>query len=105
MRREDLPIINKLRTWDGVQAAPQDFLEEIKRELLKDSIYVFTPKGDVVELPEGSTAIDFAYHIHTEIGNHFLAPRPTGAIIPLNHELQEHPGHRDRHRDQRAART
>jgi guanosine-3',5'-bis(diphosphate) 3'-pyrophosphohydrolase len=88
LRIEDLPIINKLRSWDGTSMATTEFLEEIKRELLKDSIYVFTPKGDVVELPAGSTPIDFAYHIHTEVGNHCLAAKADGTIIPLRKELK-----------------
>ncbi len=88
IRQEDLSIINKLKSWDGAKAASSEFLEEIKRELLKDTIYVFTPKGDVIELPKGSTAIDFAYHIHTEIGNHCFAAKADGVIIPLKQELK-----------------
>ena len=83
----DLSIINKLRDWQGAQAASTDFLSEIKRELLRDSIYVFTPKGDVIELPRGSTPIDFAYHIHTEVGNHCMAAKANGSIVPLSGEL------------------
>ncbi|MBN1699739.1 MAG: bifunctional (p)ppGpp synthetase/guanosine-3',5'-bis(diphosphate) 3'-pyrophosphohydrolase [Spirochaetales bacterium] len=88
LRLEDLPIINKLRSWDSEGMATEGFLQEIKRELLKDSIYIFTPKGDVVELPAGSTAVDFAYHIHTEVGNHCLAAKADGSIIPLRKELK-----------------
>ena len=88
IRQEDLSIINKLKSWDGAKAASSEFLEEIKRELLKDTIYVFTPRGDVIELPKGSTAIDFAYHIHTEIGNHCFAAKADGVIIPLKQELK-----------------
>ncbi len=84
----DLSIINKLRDWQGAQAASTDFLSEIKRELLRDSIYVFTPKGDIIELPRGSTPIDFAYHIHTEVGNHCMAAKANGSIVPLSSELR-----------------
>jgi GTP pyrophosphokinase len=84
---EDLPFISKLKSWEAV-ADSEGLLEQIKRELLRDSIYVFTPKGDVVELPRGSTAIDFAYHIHTEIGHHLLAAKADGSIVPLNRELR-----------------
>ena len=83
-----LSIINKLRDWQGAQAASTDFLDEIKRELLRDSIYVFTPKGDIIELPRGSTPIDFAYHIHTEVGNHCQAAKANGSIVPLSAELK-----------------
>ena len=83
-----LSIINKLRDWQGAQAASTDFLDEIKRELLRDSIYLFTPKGDIIELPRGSTPIDFAYHIHTEVGNHCMAAKANGSIVPLSGELK-----------------
>jgi GTP pyrophosphokinase len=83
---KELSLINKLRDWQG--SAGGDFLDEIKKELLRDSIYVFTPKGDVVELPYGSTAIDFAYHIHTDIGDHCTGAKADGAIIPLKEPLK-----------------
>ena len=85
--RSELSIINQLRDWQGARAASTEFLEEIKREVLRDSIYVFTPKGDIIELPRGSTPIDFAYHIHTEVGNRCLAAKANGVIIPLSGEL------------------
>jgi guanosine-3',5'-bis(diphosphate) 3'-pyrophosphohydrolase len=88
VRVEDLPLINKLKTWHGSEIATAEFLEEIKHELLRDSIYVFTPKGDVAELPEGATAIDFAYHIHTEVGNHTMGAKADGSIIPLKKPLK-----------------
>ena len=88
VRAEDLPIINRLKSWDGVRISSGDFLNEIKGEILKDSIYVFTPKGDAIELPKGSTAIDFAYHIHTDIGDHVMAAKADGSIIPLKEELK-----------------
>jgi guanosine-3',5'-bis(diphosphate) 3'-pyrophosphohydrolase len=87
-REKDLSLIAKLREWQSAEPGSSDFLDEIKRELLGDSIYVFTPKGDVVELPYGSTAVDFAYHIHTDIGDHCLAAKADGAIIPLREPLR-----------------
>ncbi len=86
-KTKELSLINKLREWQGAGSASGDFLDEIKKELLRDSIYVFTPKGDVVELPYGSTAIDFAYHIHTDIGDHCTGAKADGAIIPLKQAL------------------
>ena len=83
-----LPIINKLKSWDSFNDGSEGFLEEIKSELLKDSIYVFTPKGHIVELPANSTAIDFAYHIHTEVGNHVVGAKADGSIIPLSMPLK-----------------
>ncbi len=84
----DLTIINRLRDLNNVKIGSGDFLEEIKKELLRDSIYVFTPKGNVVQLPKDSTAIDFAYHIHTEVGHHASAAKADGAIIPLKASLK-----------------
>ncbi len=86
-KTKELSLINKLREWQG-GAHSGDFLDEIKRELLRDSIYVFTPKGDVVELPYGSTAIDFAYHIHTDIGDSCTGAKADGVIIPLKEPLK-----------------
>jgi GTP diphosphokinase / guanosine-3',5'-bis(diphosphate) 3'-diphosphatase len=87
-RKHDLEILNRVRDLGSVRITSNEFLEEIKREILKDSIYVFTPKGDAVQLPRGATAIDFAYHIHTEVGNHTMAAKADGSIIPLRAELK-----------------
>jgi GTP pyrophosphokinase len=86
--REDLPVINRLRNWNGLGISSGEFLNEIKGEILKDSIYVFTPKGDAIELPSGATAIDFAYHIHSDIGNHLVAAKADGVIVPLKAGLK-----------------
>ncbi len=88
VKPEDLAIINRVKSLNGFRITSGEFLDEIKRELLKDSIYVFTPKGDAIELPKGSTPIDFAYHIHTEVGNHCMGAKADGAIVPLKEELK-----------------
>ncbi len=85
---EDLAIISRVKSLNGFRINSNEFLDEIKRELLKDSIYLFTPKGDAVELTKGSTPIDFAYHIHTEIGNHCMGAKADGVIVPLKEELK-----------------
>jgi len=85
---QDISIINRLREWQSAGSASGDFLEEIKREILGDSIYLFTPKGDAVELPFASTPIDFAYRIHTDIGDHCMGAKADGAIIPLKEPLK-----------------
>jgi GTP pyrophosphokinase len=87
IKAEQLTIINMLKSWDASAVASPDFLEEIKRELLKDSIYVFTPKGDVIEMPKGATALDFAYHIHTEVGHHCAGAKADGVPVQLKQEL------------------
>ena len=85
---EELTIINKQRSWSDGSLTSAGFLEGIKNELLKDSIYVFTPKGDVIELPAGSTPIDFAYHIHTEVGHHCQTAKADGSVTSLKKPLK-----------------
>jgi GTP diphosphokinase / guanosine-3',5'-bis(diphosphate) 3'-diphosphatase len=86
-RPEDLPIVNRLKEWGDFVSQGAVYLEEIRRELLKDSIFVFTPKGDVIELPSGSTPLDFAFAIHTDVGIHCLGAKSDGQIVPLDAEL------------------
>lgn len=81
-------IVQKIKSWSEEIEQSEDYLEEIKNELLKDSIVVFTPQGHVIELPIGSTALDFAYRIHSEVGNHCSGAKADGSIIPLNKPLQ-----------------
>jgi GTP pyrophosphokinase len=82
----DIQLVNRLKNIAG--NFDDTALEEIKKEFLKDSILVFTPQGRVIELPQGATPIDFAYNIHTAIGNHCLAAKADGVIIPLSRPLQ-----------------
>ncbi len=66
---------------------PQEFYESLKIDLYSGMVYVFTPKGDVVDLPEGSTPIDFAYSVHTEVGNHCVGAKIDNKIVPLETKL------------------
>ena len=81
-------IITKIKNWSKEIEQNEDYMDEIKNELLKDSIVVFTPQGRVIELPVGATALDFAYKIHTEVGNHCTGAKADSAIIPLNKPLE-----------------
>ena len=67
---------------------PEDFLENTKLELFQDQVYVFTPKGDLIEIPTGSTPIDFAYAIHSGLGDKCVGAKINGRIAPLNTKLQ-----------------
>jgi GTP diphosphokinase / guanosine-3',5'-bis(diphosphate) 3'-diphosphatase len=66
----------------------QEILENIKLELFSEEVFVFTPKGDLLVLPKGATPVDFAYHIHTDIGNHCAGAKVNGRIVPLDYKLQ-----------------
>lgn len=67
---------------------PEDFWENTKLELFQDQVFAFTPKGDLIELPSGSTPIDFAYAIHSNVGNRCIGAKINGRIAPLNTKLQ-----------------
>lgn len=85
---KDLSLVKQLENLKKSRITSSEFLGEIKGEILKDSIFVFTPAGDIIELPKGATAIDFAYHIHTEVGNHLVGAKADDHIIPLKEELK-----------------
>lgn len=67
---------------------PEEFLENTKLELFQEHVYVFSPKGDLMELPTGSTPIDFAYAVHSDVGNKCVGAKINGRIAPLNTKLQ-----------------
>jgi len=68
---------------------PQEFLDTVRVDLFPDEVYVFTPKGDVKSLPEGSTPIDFAYGVHTKVGEHCVGAKVNGKLVPLRTTLQQ----------------
>jgi GTP pyrophosphokinase len=70
------------------QHSPRDFLEAVKAEVVPETIYVFTPKGDIKELPQGATPVDFAYSIHTEVGHQCIGARVNGKMVPLRYQLK-----------------
>ncbi|MDF2954179.1 MAG: ppGpp synthase/hydrolase [Thermodesulfobacterium sp.] len=83
-----LEWLNKLIELQKELKHPREFLESLKLDLFPDEIYVFTPKGDVIVLPVGATPIDFAYTIHTEIGNKCVRAFVNDKLVPLDYKLQ-----------------
>lgn len=81
-------VTARLRNWTNEISQSESFMEDIKSEILQDSIYVFTPKGTLIDLPSGATALDFAFHIHTEIGVHCTGAKADGSIISLGEPLK-----------------
>ncbi|HEV8309945.1 MAG TPA: bifunctional (p)ppGpp synthetase/guanosine-3',5'-bis(diphosphate) 3'-pyrophosphohydrolase [Methylomirabilota bacterium] len=81
--------LRQLLEWQQEMKDPREFMETVKVDLFPDEVYVFTPKGDVKALPEGSTSIDFAYAIHTEVGNHCVGARVNGKLVPLRQALRQ----------------
>jgi RelA/SpoT family (p)ppGpp synthetase len=67
---------------------PREFLEHVKVDLFPDEVYVFTPRGKILSLPRGATAVDFAYAVHTDIGNRCVAAKVNGELVPLRSELR-----------------
>ena len=74
--------------WQKDLKDPTEFLETVKIDLFGDEVYVFTPKGDVKALPKGATPIDFAYAIHSQVGDHCSGARVNGVIVPLRYQLR-----------------
>ncbi len=81
--------LRQLLEWQQEMKDPREFMETVKVDLFPDEVYVFTPKGDVKALPEGSTPIDFAYAVHTEVGNHCAGARVNGKLVPLRQTLRQ----------------
>lgn len=85
---EKLTLFREILDWQNETHDAEEFIESLKVDLFSDMVYVFTPKGDVIELPSGSVPIDFAYKIHTEIGNKTVGAKINGKMAPLDYKLR-----------------
>ena len=80
--------LRKLLAWHEDMAENEDLVQEIRSQVFEDRVYVFTPKGDVIDLPFGSTPLDFAYYIHSQIGHRCIGVKVDGRIVPFTYVLQ-----------------
>ncbi|MEN8182448.1 MAG: bifunctional (p)ppGpp synthetase/guanosine-3',5'-bis(diphosphate) 3'-pyrophosphohydrolase [Myxococcota bacterium] len=80
--------LRQLVEWHQELSDPHEFIDTIKVDLFPDEVFVFTPGGDVINLPQGATTVDFAYAIHSEVGEHCSGARVNGKLVPLRQELK-----------------
>jgi len=85
---EKLSWLRSLLEWQTEVGDAESFVDTVKIDLFQDEVYVFTPKGDVLNLPAGSTPVDFAYRIHTEVGHRCVGARVNSRMVPLDYELK-----------------
>jgi guanosine-3',5'-bis(diphosphate) 3'-pyrophosphohydrolase len=84
----NLPLLKNIDAWDYEARDTKEFMKELKMDLYEDEIFVFTPKGKIIKLAKGSTPVDFAYAIHTEVGNSCTGAKVNNNIVPLKTELK-----------------
>jgi len=87
IQKPKLEWIDELKNWQKDISRPKEFLKSLKIDFFKYRIFVLTPKGDMVNLPEGATPVDFAYQIHTELGHRYGGAKVDGKIVPLSQPL------------------
>ncbi len=84
----DLAWLGQMLEWLKDMADPREFMEGLKIDLYGGQVFVFTPRGDVINLPSGATPVDFAYAIHTEVGHRTIGAKVSGKLVPLDYELR-----------------
>ena len=85
---ESVEWVHRLLEWQKDLSDPNEFLETVKVDLFSEDVFVFTPTGEVKELPYGATPLDFAYAVHTDVGNRCVGAKVNGRIVPLKHQLK-----------------
>lgn len=85
---EKISWLRKILAWQEEMAESGDIVEELRSQVFEDRVYVFTPRGDVVDLPMGSTPLDFAYYIHSNVGHRCIGAKVFGRIVPFTYQLQ-----------------
>lgn len=85
---DKLTWLRQMLEWQHDYRDARDFIKDLKGELFTDEVFLFTPKGDVIDLPAGSVTLDFAYKIHTDIGNRCTGAKVNGRLVPLDYQLK-----------------
>ena len=85
---QKLSWLRQLLEWHQELRDPREFVHSVKLDLFQNEVFVFTPRGDVIDLPAGATPIDFAFRIHTDVGYHTVGAKVNGRLVPLSHRLQ-----------------
>ncbi|MFQ5546279.1 MAG: RelA/SpoT family protein, partial [Acidiferrobacterales bacterium] len=80
--------LRQLLEWKDEVAEASEFVDQFKSDMFADRIYVFTPKGNIIDLPQGATPLDFAYHVHTEVGHRCRGAKVNGRMVPLTYQLK-----------------
>ena len=97
--------LRSLMEWRQDVDDAQEFVDGMKTDVFQDRVYVFTPRGDIIDLPAGSTPIDFAYHVHTEIGHRCRGAKVNGKLVTLDYILEDRRPGRDSDRQDAAVRA
>ena len=87
-KQDELNWVNQLREWQKDFTDPEEFVNSLKIDFFKHRVFAITPKGEVIDLPAGSTPIDFAYQIHSEIGDRCVGAKINNKIVPLDYQIQ-----------------
>ncbi len=85
---QKLTWLREMLDWQQEMEDPREFMDSLKVDLFENEVFAFTPKGEVISLRAGATPLDFAYSIHTEVGNHCVGAKVNGSIVPLTYTLQ-----------------
>jgi GTP diphosphokinase / guanosine-3',5'-bis(diphosphate) 3'-diphosphatase len=85
---ERMAWLRRLLEWHQDISAAEEFVETVKTDVFQDQVFAYTPKGELKELPAGSTPIDFAYRVHTDVGHRCIGAKVNGRLVPLNYKLQ-----------------
>jgi len=85
---ERINWLRNMMEWRSDVSDATEFVESMRSDVFQDRVYVFTPRGDIIDMPTGCTPLDFAYHVHTDIGHRCRGARINGKLVPLHHELK-----------------